>query len=48
MQETDTRGMENLAMVRRGMEKLGGKAEVESTPGKGSKLWIELGTVKGG
>jgi PAS domain S-box-containing protein len=37
-----------LAMVRRGMEKLGGKAGVESTPGKGSKFWIELGTVKGG
>jgi len=40
---------ETLTLHRLGLfEKLGGKAGVESTPGKGSKFWIELGTVKGG
>lgn len=31
-----------LAIVRRGMERIGGRAGVESTPGEGSRFWIEL------
>lgn len=31
-----------LAIVRKGMERLGGRAGVESEPGKGSRFWIEL------
>jgi signal transduction histidine kinase len=31
-----------LAIVRRAMEKMGGSSGVESTPGQGSKFWIEL------
>ncbi len=31
-----------LAIVAKGMERMGGRAGVESTPGKGSKFWIEL------
>jgi signal transduction histidine kinase len=31
-----------LAIVRRGLERLGGAAGVESEPGKGSRFWIEL------
>ena len=30
-----------LAIVAKGMERMGGRAGVESTPGKGSKFWIE-------
>jgi len=35
-----------LAIVKKGIEKLGGKAGVESAPGKGSRFWVEL-TKKG-
>ena len=31
-----------LAIVAKGTERMGGRAGVESTPGKGSKFWIEL------
>ncbi|MUG99113.1 PAS domain S-box protein [Scytonema sp. UIC 10036] len=31
-----------LAIVRKGAERLGGRAGVESAPGKGSRFWIEL------
>jgi signal transduction histidine kinase len=31
-----------LAIVRRAMERMGGRAGVESEPGKGSRFWIEL------
>jgi len=31
-----------LAIAAKGMERMGGRAGVESTPGKGSKFWIEL------
>ncbi len=31
-----------LAIVRKGMERMGGDAGVESEPGKGSRFWIEL------
>ena len=31
-----------LAIVRRGMERMGGKSGVESEPGRGSRFWIEL------
>ncbi len=31
-----------LAIVRRAMERMGGSAGVESTPGEGSRFWIEL------
>jgi signal transduction histidine kinase len=31
-----------LALVRRAMEKSGGQAGVESSPGRGSRFWIEL------
>ncbi len=31
-----------LAVVRRGVERMGGRAGVDSTPGKGSHFWIEL------
>ncbi len=30
-----------LAIVAKGMERMGGRAGVESSPGKGSKFWIE-------
>jgi PAS domain S-box-containing protein len=35
-----------LAIVRKGAERLGGKAGVESTPNQGSRFWIELQQVK--
>jgi PAS domain S-box-containing protein len=35
-----------LAIVRKGMERMGGQVGVESTPGKGSRFWVEL--PKGG
>ena len=31
-----------LAIVRKGMERMGGAAGVESEPGKGSRFWVEL------
>jgi len=31
-----------LAMVRKGAERMGGCAGVESAPGKGSRFWLEL------
>jgi PAS domain S-box-containing protein len=31
-----------LAIVQRGVERMGGKVGVESTPGEGSQFWIEL------
>jgi PAS domain S-box-containing protein len=34
-----------LAIVRKGMERLGGKSGFESTPGKGSRFWIEGRTL---
>jgi signal transduction histidine kinase/CHASE3 domain sensor protein len=35
-----------LAIVRKGVERLGGRSGVESTFGKGSRFWIELQGVK--
>jgi signal transduction histidine kinase/CHASE3 domain sensor protein len=35
-----------LAIVRKGAERLGGRAGVESTPGQGSQFWVELEGVK--
>lgn len=35
-----------LAIVRRGAERMGGAAGVESTPGKGSRFWFELPPVR--
>jgi signal transduction histidine kinase len=34
-----------LAIVRKGLERMGGRSGVESTPGTGSRFWIELQTV---
>jgi len=34
-----------LAIVRRAAERMGGKVGVESTPGQGSRFWIELKTA---
>lgn len=31
-----------LSIVRKGIERMGGRSGVESTPGKGSRFWIEL------
>jgi signal transduction histidine kinase len=31
-----------LSIVRKGIERMGGKVGVESEPGKGSRFWIEL------
>jgi len=36
-----------LAIVRKGAERMGGCAGVESTPGEGARFWIELGTAPG-
>ncbi len=36
-----------LAIVRKGTERMGGRAGVESAPGKGSCFWVELPGVKG-
>jgi PAS domain S-box-containing protein len=36
-----------LAIVRGGVERLGGSAGLESTPGEGSRFWIELRLAKG-
>ena len=35
-----------LAIVHKGVERMGGEVGVESAPGKGSKFWIELPKVK--
>jgi signal transduction histidine kinase len=35
-----------LAIVRKGMERMGGRAGVESKPGAGSRFWIELPAVE--
>jgi signal transduction histidine kinase/CHASE3 domain sensor protein len=35
-----------LAIVRKGIERLGGRSGVESTPGQGSRFWVELQRVK--
>jgi signal transduction histidine kinase len=35
-----------LAIVRKGAERLGGQAGVESAPGKGCQFWVELQRVK--
>lgn len=34
-----------LAIVRKGIERMGGRVGVESTPGQGSRFWIELAKV---
>jgi len=31
-----------LAIVRKGMERLGGQVGIESAPGQGSVFWVEL------
>jgi signal transduction histidine kinase len=31
-----------LAIVRRAMERMGGRSGLDSTPGQGSRFWIEL------
>jgi signal transduction histidine kinase len=31
-----------LAIVRKGVERMGGRVGVESAPGRGSRFWIEL------
>jgi two-component system sensor histidine kinase/response regulator len=36
-----------LAIVRRAMERMGGKVGVESAPGQGSRFWIELPRPRG-
>lgn len=35
-----------LAIVRKGVERLGGRSGVESLPGQGSRFWVELQGVK--
>jgi signal transduction histidine kinase len=37
-----------LAIVRKGMERMGGAAGVESGPGNGSRFWVELDRAGGG
>ncbi len=37
-----------LAIVRRGVERMGGTAGVESEPGKGSRFWVELREAEAG
>ena len=36
-----------LAIVKKAIERMGGRVGVESVPGKGSRFWIELSEVKG-
>jgi signal transduction histidine kinase len=35
-----------LALVRKGMERMGGRSGVESKPGEGSRFWLELPTMQ--
>ena len=35
-----------LAIVRKGVERMGGRVGVESQPGQGSRFWIELSQVE--
>src|SRR6185369_10906346 len=35
-----------LAIVRKGVERMGGVVGVESHPGEGSRFWVELPTVQ--
>jgi PAS domain S-box-containing protein len=37
-----------LAIVRKGIERMGGRVGVESTPGQGSRFWVELPKAKEG
>ncbi|HUW28423.1 MAG TPA: ATP-binding protein [Sulfuriferula sp.] len=37
-----------LAIVRKGMERMGGSADVVSQDGKGSRFWVELPQTRGG
>src|SRR5207248_3617558 len=37
-----------LAIVRKGVERMGGRVGVESQPGKGSCFWLELPAAGGG
>jgi signal transduction histidine kinase len=36
-----------LAIVKRGIERLGGQVGLQSAPGQGSRFWIELQVAKG-
>jgi signal transduction histidine kinase len=31
-----------LAIVQKGVDRMGGRVGVESTPGKGSRFWVDL------
>jgi signal transduction histidine kinase len=33
-----------LALVKKGVERMGGRVGVESKPGEGSRFWVELPT----
>jgi signal transduction histidine kinase len=36
-----------LAVVKRGVERLGGRVGVQSEPGRGSRFWLELPLAEG-